>query len=240
MPRSHNNSRSALRGQRELAVRVRTAKGRKTSSTRWLSRQLNDPYVKLAKRHGYRSRSAFKLLELNQRSRFLYPGLRVIDLGSVPGGWSRVAADETNASSSRPKMPCGKVFAFDINPMEDLEGVTFAKLDLHADNALEHILQTTGGKIDVVLSDMAAPSTGHTKTDHIRIIGLCEIAFELARLTLCQNGTFLCKVLAGGAEGQLQKELKLCFGKVRTLKPPASRKDSAEKYVLATGFRGKP
>ncbi len=158
-------------------------------------------------------------------------------MGSVPGGWSQVAAIMTNSTGDQDGKARGSVYAFDIAAMEDVEGVAFTRLDLHSADAIDVAEKFVGGKADVVLSDMAAASSGHAKTDHLRIVALCEVAFEVACALLCEGGTFVCKVLAGGAEGNLQRELKQRFAKVRTMKPPASRSDSSEKYLVATGFR---
>ncbi len=217
-------------------VRVRTARGRRTSSTRWLDRQLNDPFVKLANREGYRSRSAYKLLELNDRFRFLKHGTTAIDLGSAPGGWSQIAAVAVGAAASR-SPPGGRVVACDLSPMDPIDGVEFLALDMHDPAATARLLACAGGPVDVVLSDMAAPATGHAGTDHLRIIALCELALELARACLVPGGTLVTKVLEGGAGNALQAEIRQAFQKVRTVKPSASRKESSEKYLVAMGFR---
>ncbi len=218
-------------GARPLAVRVKTGKGRKLSSKLWLERQLNDPYVMRAKREGYRSRAAFKLAEIDDRAHFLKKGARVIDLGAAPGGWSQVAAKRVGAPAQ------GRVIGIDILPMEPVVGVGFVQLDFLDHTAPDKLKAMLGGGVDVVLSDMAANATGHRKTDHLKIMTLVETAFEFAREVLEPGGTFLAKVLQGGTEGALLAALKRDFAGVKHIKPPASRSDSAELYLLATGFR---
>lgn len=213
--------------------RVKTAKGRKISSTRWLERQLNDPYVARAKREGYRSRAAYKLLEMDEKFRFLKPGQRVIDLGAAPGGWAQVAVKRTGSAEGR-----GRVVGIDLLPVETMPGAEFAELDFLAPGAPERLVDMLGGPADIVMSDMAANATGHRKTDHLRIVGLAEAAAEFARAVLAPGGVFVAKVLQGGTEGALLADLKRDFASVRHVKPAASRADSAELYVLATGFRG--
>jgi len=213
------------RGQRELRVRVRSARGRKLSSTLWLERQLNDPYVLRAKKEGYRGRAAFKIIELDDRYRFLLPGARVVDLGCAPGGWCQVAVDRVNALGEKSGKAVGRVLGIDLQVVEPIAGAEIHQLDF------------LGGRADVVMSDMAAAASGHKGTDHLRIIALCEAAAEFAFDVLEEGGTFVAKVLAGGAEGGLQALLKRRFAKVANVKPPASRADSSEKYVVATGFR---
>jgi 23S rRNA (uridine2552-2'-O)-methyltransferase len=220
---------------RGLAVRVRKSAGRSASSRRWLTRQLNDPYVALAKREGLRSRAVFKLKEIDERYRLLRPGARVVDLGAAPGGWSQYAAERVGAQSGK-----GKVVALDLLDMDAIAGVSFARLDFLAPEAHGWIVGALGGKADIVLSDMAANATGHRQTDHLRIMALAEAAAELAREVLAPGGSFLAKVLQGGTEASLLDALKRDFEKVRHVKPAASRADSAELYVLATGFRGAP
>jgi 23S rRNA (uridine2552-2'-O)-methyltransferase len=221
-------------GNRSLRVRVKTARKRSTSSTKWLERQLNDPYVARAKKEGWRSRAAYKLLEIDDKYRFLKPGARVLDLGAAPGGWSQVAADRTGAAQGK-----GRVIAIDLLDMESIPGVTFAVMDFLTPDAPERLIEMLGGQADVVMSDMAANATGHKQTDHLRIMALAELAAALARDVLAPGGTYLAKVLQGGTEGQLLADLKRDFATVRHVKPAASRSDSAELYVLATGFRGK-
>ena len=226
------------RGQRDLRVKVKTARGRKLSSTLWLERQLNDPYVKRAKAEGYRGRAAFKILELDDRFGFLRPGARVVDLGCAPGGWCQVAVARVNALGDRPGKPVGKVLGVDLQEVEPIAGAEIHQLDFLSEGADEKVKDWLGGPADVVMSDMAAASSGHKATDHLRIVALCEAAAELAFDILEPGGTFVAKVLQGGAEGQLQAELKRRFEKVANVKPPASRSDSSEKFVVATGFRG--
>jgi 23S rRNA (uridine2552-2'-O)-methyltransferase len=236
MPKKAGNSG---RGQRDLKVKVRTARGRKPSSTRWLQRQLNDPYVKRARAEGYRGRAAFKILELDDKYRFLVPGARVVDLGCAPGGWSQVAVARVNALGEKPGKAEGRVLAVDLQEVEPIPGAEVHRLDFMEDGADDTIKGWLGGRADVVMSDMAAASSGHRQTDHLRIVALCEAAAALAFDVLEEGGTFVAKVLAGGAEDGLQAELKRRFDKVANVKPPASRADSAEKFVVATGFRGR-
>ncbi len=226
------------RGQRELKVKVKTARGRKLSSTRWLERQLNDPYVARARRDGYRGRAAYKLIELDDKYRFLVPGARVVDLGCAPGGWLQVAVARVNALGEKSGKRVGSVLGVDLQEVEPLAGAEAHVLDFLEDGADEKVKVWLGGKADVVLSDMAAASSGHKQTDHLRIMALCEAAAHFAFDVLDEGGTFVAKVLAGGAEGELQQLLKQNFRKVANVKPPASRSDSSEKYVVAQGFRG--
>ena len=221
-------------GQRELGVRLKTARSRTASSQRWLERQLNDPYVAAAKRAGYRSRAAFKLIEIDDKHRFLKPGARVVDLGAAPGGWSQIAAERVRSADGR-----GQVIAVDILDMEPLAGVVAAKRDFMEEGAEDWIkAQLRDGAADVVLSDMAAPTVGHASTDHLRIMMLAEAAAHFACDVLAPGGAFLCKVFQGGTERELLDLLKRRFATVRHVKPPASRAESAELYVLATGFKG--
>lgn len=226
------------RGQRDLKVKVKTARGRKLSSTRWLERQLNDPYVAAARRDGYRGRAAYKLLELDDKYRFLVPGARVVDLGCAPGGWLQVAVARVNALGEKKGKRIGTVLGVDLQEVEPLAGATAHVLDFLEDGADAQVKDWLGGAADVVMSDMAASSSGHKQTDHLRIMALCEAAAQFAFDVLDENGTFVAKVLAGGAEAELQQLLKQNFRKVANVKPPASRADSSEKYVVATGFRG--
>lgn len=227
-------SRESSGGTRRLAVRLRTAKGRKLASTRWLTRQLNDPYVEEAKRRGYRSRAAFKLSEIDDKYHLLTPGMSVVDLGAAPGGWSQVAAQRIKVMTGK-----GTVIAVDVVEMEPIWGVTALKLDLTDPDAAERIDDALNGKkADLVMSDMHAPATGHKQTDHLRIMGLVEAALDVAEDVLAPGGTFLAKVLQGGAGKELVARLNSSFAKVRHVKPKASRTESAEMYVLATGFRG--
>lgn len=225
-----------MRGKRDLHIKVKTAKGRKLSSTRWLERQLNDPFVKLAREEGFKSRAAYKLIQLDDKFSFLQPGKVILDLGSAPGGWSQVAAKRTNSENLNKDNDVGTVIALDINDMDAIPGVVFIKTDIFSFNLDK--LELPQKRVDVVLSDMAAPSTGHKQTDHLRIISLCEEAFGIARECLTQEGVFVSKVLEGGAGSELQKELKANFSTVKTVKPDASRKDSSEKYIVALGYRG--
>ena len=227
------------RGQRELRVRVKTAKGRKLSSTLWLERQLNDPYVIRAKKEGYRGRAAFKILELDDKFEFLKPGARVVDLGCAPGGWCQVAVARVNALGENAKKPVGTVLGVDLQEVEPIAGAQIHRLDFLEDGAEAQVKQWLGGRADVVLSDMAAAASGHKGTDHLRIIALCEAAAEFAFDVLEEGGCFVAKVLAGGAEQQLQLTLKRNFAKVANVKPKASRADSSEKFVVAQGFRGR-
>ncbi|MGJ3265538.1 MAG: RlmE family RNA methyltransferase [Salinarimonas sp.] len=218
-----------------MKVRVKSARGRTTSSQRWLERQLNDPYVVRAKAEGLRSRAAFKLLEIDEKYKFLKPGQRIVDLGAAPGGWSQVAARRIGLESSER----ATIVGIDLLPMEPMPGATFIVLDFLDEAAPERLRALIGGEADVVMSDMAANATGHKKTDHLRIMGLAEAGVEFAREVLAPGGTFLCKVLRGGTEHTLLADLKRDFAQVRHVKPAASRADSAELFVLATGFRGR-
>jgi 23S rRNA (uridine2552-2'-O)-methyltransferase len=217
-------------GSRQLAVRVRSSRRRKASSTEWLSRQLNDPYVAEAQRLGYRSRAAFKLLQLDERFRLLAPGRRVLDLGCAPGGWTQVAVA---GSGGR-----GTVVGIDLNETDPVPGATILQGDFHDEAAAAAIRSALGGPADLVLSDMAAPTTGHAATDHLRIVALAEDAFAFAASVLKPGGGFVAKVFQGGAEGELLAALKKSFAEVRHAKPAASRAESAETYVVAKGFRG--
>jgi 23S rRNA (uridine2552-2'-O)-methyltransferase len=226
------------RGSRELKVRVKTAKGRKLSSTLWLERQLNDPYVRRAKQDGYRGRAAFKILELDDRYRFLVPGARVVDLGCAPGGWSQVAVARVNALGEKSGKKVGRVIGVDLQEVDPIPGVELHVLDFLADGADAQVRDWLGGKADVVMSDMAPAASGMKQVDHLRIVMLCEAAAQFAFDVLEPGGTFVAKVLAGGAEQGLQTLLKQRFDKVANVKPPASRSDSSEKFVVAQGFRG--
>lgn len=222
-------------GRRQLRVRVKTARKRSVSSARWLERQLNDPYVQAAKAEGMRSRAAYKLMEMDDKYRLLKPGMRVVDLGAAPGGWSQIAAERVRSVTGE-----GQVIGIDYLDVEPLPGVTLLKLDFMEQGAEEQLKQLLrGGGADIVLSDMAAPTVGHTRTDHLRIMALAEAAAHFAIDVLGPRGAFLCKVFQGGAERDLLDLLKRKFAVVRHVKPPASRSDSAELYVLATGFKGR-
>lgn len=218
-------------GVRNLKQRVKTANKRSLSSQKWLERQLNDPYVARAKREGYRSRAAYKLLEIDEKYHVLKPGQRVVDLGAAPGGWSQIAAKVVG--------PKGKVVGIDLLPIDPMPGVEFIALDFLDESAPGKLIEMLDGPADVVMSDMAANTTGHKKTDHLRIIGLAEAAIYFAREILAPGGAFIAKVFQGGTENQLLADLKRDFAVVRHVKPAASRSDSAELYVMATGFRGR-
>lgn len=234
------SNKTSGRGARELRTKVKTAKGRKLSSKLWLERQLNDPYVVRAQREGFRGRAAFKIMEIDDKFRFLVPGARVVDLGCAPGGWLQVAVPRVNALGEKKGKRVGAILGVDLQEVEPLPGATLMQLDFMEDDADQKVKEALGGPADVVMSDMAASSSGHKQTDHLRIMALCEAAAWLAFDVLTPGGTFVAKVLAGGAEADLQNELKRQFTKVAYMKPPASRADSSEKFVVATGFRGKP
>ncbi len=224
---------SASSTARRLKQRVVTAKGRSVSSKLWLERQLNDPYVAEARDRGFRSRSAFKLAEIDDKARFLKPGAVVVDLGAAPGGWSQVAAERVRAGEGR-----GRVIALDRNDMDPLPGVSVLKRDFLEPEAVEELRAALAkDKADAVISDMAAPATGHRQTDHLKIMALCDAALDFAKEVLKPGGTFLCKVLRGGTERELLEAMKQDFAMVRHIKPKASRTDSAELFVLASGFR---
>jgi len=212
-------------------ARLKPDKRRKPSSRAWLERQINDPYVARAKREGFRSRAAFKLAEIDDKYRLFKPGARVVDLGAAPGGWSEIATRRVG--------PGGRVIALDILEMKPISSVDFLHLDFLDEGAPARLKEMLGGKADVILSDMAANATGHRKTDHLRIMALAEAAVYFAREVLAPGGAFLCKVLQGGTEAVLLAELKRDFATVKHVKPPASRSDSAELYLLARGFRGR-
>jgi 23S rRNA (uridine2552-2'-O)-methyltransferase len=216
-----------------LHVTVKSGGKRKLSSKLWLERQLNDPYVAKAKAEGYRSRAAFKLIEIDDKYRFLKSGLTVVDLGAAPGGWSQIAAKRVGAADGK-----GKVVSIDLLEMPLIPGVTFAQLDFLAEDAPEKLIAMMGGRADVVMSDMAANTTGHRKTDQLRMVGLVETAAAFAAEVLNPRGTFIAKVFQSGADAQLLAQLKRDFASVRHVKPASSRQDSSERYVLATGFRG--
>ena len=232
--------KSSGRGQRELRVRVKTAKGRKLSSKLWLERQLNDPYVQRAGREGYRGRAAFKILELDDKFGFLKPGARVVDLGCAPGGWCQVAVRRVNALAEGGSKSVGRVLGVDLQEVDPIAGAEIHQLDFLADGADDQVKAWLGGRADVVMSDMAAASSGHKNTDHLRIVALVEAALDFAFDVLEPGGTFVAKVLSGGAEAEMQALLKRSFTKVANVKPPASRSDSSEKFVVATGFKGRP
>lgn len=233
-----NQKKTSGRGQRDLRVRVKTAKGRKLSSTLWLERQLNDPYVQRALREGYRGRAAYKILELDEKYRFLVPGARVVDLGCAPGGWCQIAVDRVNSLGKKKGKKVGTILGIDLQEVDPIPGCDIYMLDFLDEGADDQVKEWLGGQADVVMSDMAAAASGHKQTDHLRIIHLCEAAAYFSFDVLSLGGTFVAKVLAGGAEGELQKLLKEKFTKVANAKPPASRSDSSEKFVVAMGFRG--
>ena len=218
-------------GKRRAPVKLRRARRRKPSSTRWLERQLNDPYVRAAREAGYRSRAAYKLIGLAETADILKPGQRVVDLGAAPGGWSQVAAARVGRR--------GRVVAVDTTEMEPIEGVAVLTVDACGAGALDEIRAALGGPADLVMSDMAAPTTGHAPTDRLRVSALCESALDLAEPLLAPGGSFLAKLRQGG-DSALQVRLRQAFARVRNAKPPASRADSAETYVIAMGYRGKP
>lgn len=224
-------SGEGARGRRDAAVKVKTAKGRKLSSKLWLERQLNDPYVAEARRRGLRSRAAFKLMEIDDRFAILKPGARVVDLGCAPGGWLQVAVDRTKGT--------GTVLGIDLLDTDPVAGAVALTGDFLDDDAPARLLAALGGKADAVLSDMAAATTGHPKTDHLRVVGLVEAAHAFAAEVLAPGGAFVAKVFQGGAEGDLLAALKRDFDKVAHMKPDASRKGSPEMYVVALGFRGR-
>jgi len=238
MAKGPDGKNTSGRGLRDLTVKVKTARGRRNSSTRWLQRQLNDPYVKRAQAEGYRGRAAYKIMELDDKFRFLVPGARVVDLGSAPGGWCQVAVPRVNALGHKQGKAVGRILGVDLQEVEAIPGCEFHQLDFMEGDADEQVKDWLGGHADVVMSDMAASSSGHKQTDHLKIISLCEAAAWFAFDVLEEGGTFVSKVLAGGAEGDLQKLLKQRFTKVVNVKPPSSRADSSEKFVVATGFRG--
>ena len=218
-----------------LHVTVRSGGKRKLSSKLWLERQLNDPYVVQAKRDGYRSRAAYKLIELDDKYHFLKGGMTVVDLGAAPGGWSQIAARRVGAVNGK-----GKVIAIDLLEMPEIAGVSFAQLDFLDQDAPEKLIAMMGGRADVVMSDMAANTTGHRKTDQLRILGLVEGAAAFAADVLNPGGTFVAKVFQSGADADLLAQLKRDFATVKHVKPASSRQDSSERYVLAIGFRGTP
>ncbi len=223
---------AAAPGRRGLKVRVKTAKRRSGASTRWLERQLNDPYVAEARRRGYRSRAAFKLIQLDEKCALLRPGATVVDLGAAPGGWTQVAVERCR--------PGGQVVGIDIEEVEPISGAELLVGDFLEAEVLERLRERLPGPVDLVLSDMAAPATGHAKTDHLRIMALAEAAYAFAGEVLAPGGGFVAKVLQGGTERTLLEALKRDFAKVRHVKPAASRADSAEMYLVATGYRGTP
>ena len=216
-------------GHRNLSVRLKTAKGRKTSSTRWLQRQLNDPYVAESKKQGYRSRAAFKLIELDEKYKFLGRGKTIVDLGCAPGGWTQVAVSRNKGS--------GQVVGLDILETTPIEGATLIRQDFTEADAADKLKDLLNGEADIVMSDMAANTIGHKQTDHLRTIALVELAYTFAKEVLKKDGIFIAKVFQGGAEGTLLNDVKQNFKKVSHFKPNASRKESPETYLIATGFK---
>ena len=238
MKKTKKAKNTSGRGQRDLKIKVKSARGKTVSQVKWLQRQLNDPYVKRAQLEGFRGRAAFKILELNEKYNFLIPGSKVVDLGCAPGGWSQVAVGLVNALGVKKNVKIGSVIGIDLQEVEVLPGAKFYQLDFMANDADLEVKNILEGKANVVMSDMAASSSGHKKTDHLRIMALCETAAYFAFDVLEEGGTFVAKVLAGGAESDLQTLLKQKFTKVNNVKPPSSRSDSSEKFVVALGFRG--
>ena len=230
---------SSGRGQRHLFTRVKTAKGRKLSSKMWLERQLNDPYVKRANAENRRSRAAYKLSELDDKFKFLSPGKRVVDLGCAPGGWCQIASERVNSAGEYKRRAQGFVLGVDLQEVDPISGVELLQLDFMDEGADDVVKAALGGPADVVLSDMAASSTGHRQTDHLRIIDLCETAALFAKDVLVPGGIFAAKVLRGGADADLLAQLKRDYKTVKHFKPAASRSDSAEMYLYAEGFRGR-
>jgi len=220
-------------GARSTAVRVKTARGRKLSSTKWLQRQLNDPYVSEAKRQGYASRAAFKLIEIDDKARILKPGQRVVDLGAAPGGWTQVAVDRVRAGQPGG----GQVVAIDRLEMDKIPDAIRLQGDFLDEAAVQAVRTALSGPVDVVLSDLSPSTTGHPATDHLRIMALVEAALDFAEEVLAPGGSFIAKVFQGGTENDILQRLRRLFRSVKHVKPPASRKESAEQYVVATGFR---
>ncbi|MBO0334483.1 RlmE family RNA methyltransferase [Sneathiella sp. CAU 1612] len=232
-PGGKSGSGTGMTG-RLLHTKVKSARGRKTSSTNWLQRQLNDPYVAEARTRGLRSRAAFKLMQLDERYKLLKSGDSVVDLGAAPGGWTQVAVDRVGAEKGK-----GQVLAVDILEMEPMSGAQIMQLDFTEEGADDKVKAALGGPANAVISDMAAPTTGHKQTDHLRIVFMCELALAFAIDVLAPDGVFIAKVLKGGTENDLLEQMKKNFTHVRHAKPEASRADSREAYVIATGFRGK-
>ena len=222
-------SAKEIRGRHQLTVRVKTSKYRDKSSNRWLERQLNDPYVAESKRLGYRSRAAFKLIQLDEKFHFLGKGKRIVDLGCAPGGWTQVAVERNKG--------VGKVVGIDILEAEPIKGATLIQQDFTEPEAADRLKELLNGEADIVMSDMAANTTGHQQTDHLRTIALVEIAYEFAKEVLAPNGIFIAKVFKGGAEGALLADVKKNFAKVAHAKPDASRQGSPEEYLVAIGFK---
>jgi len=229
----NGGDKGKVKGRMQKFVKVKTARRRTNSSTRWLQRQLNDPYVVEAKRLGYRSRAAFKIIQLDEELGLFKPGARVVDLGAAPGGWMQMAVEKIN-----PEKTGGCVVGIDYLEMEEVEGATFLMCDFLDNDAPDLLKEALGGMADVVMSDMAAPTTGHKATDHLKIMALVETAYAFAKEVLVQDGIFLAKVFQGGAEKELLTQLRKDFKKIKHIKPKASRSDSSEMYVVGIGFRG--
>ncbi len=223
-------SAKEIRGRHSLTVRVKTSKYRDKSSNRWLERQLNDPYVAESKRLGYRSRAAFKLIQLDEKFKFLGKGKTIVDLGCAPGGWTQVAVERNKGT--------GQVVGIDILETEPIKGATLIQQDFTEPEAADKLKELLNGEADIVMSDMAANTTGHQQTDHLRTIGLVEIAYDFAKEVLAPGGIFIAKVFKGGAEGALLADVKKNFAKVSHAKPDASRQGSPEEYLVAQGFKG--
>ena len=230
MPRRKKPGGGHVSVSRDQTVALHRGKGRKASSRRWLERQLNDPYVSEARRRGFRSRAAFKLIELDEKFGLLRKGRRIVDLGAAPGGWTQIALESVG--------PSGKVVAVDLSPIDPIGGAIILEGDMRDAATLDRLIQVLDGKADIVLSDMAAPATGHASTDHLRIISLAEAALDFAEDILAPGGIFVAKVLQGGTERELLDRLKRGFRRIAHAKPEASRKESAEMYVVAIGYRG--
>jgi 23S rRNA (uridine2552-2'-O)-methyltransferase len=228
-PAAAKKTTSGSGGARGLTVALRSGRGRTTASQTWLRRQLNDPYVAAAQAQGWRSRAAFKLIEMDDRYKLIKPGMRVLDLGAAPGGWCQVAK----------KRGAGQVVALDLLPIDPIPGVTLLQGDFNDPDMPDRLMALMGGPPDIVLSDMAPNTTGHNATDHLRIIALAELALDFAIRVLAPGGAFVAKVFQGGSEKQMLEPMKQAFATVRHAKPPASRKESSELYVIATGFRGR-
>ncbi len=227
---TQSKTANSIMAKRGLTVRVKTAKYRKKSSNKWLLRQLNDPYVAEAQRVGYRSRAAFKLMQLDEKFKFLGKGKTIVDLGCAPGGWTQIAVQRNKGT--------GQVVGIDILPTEPIAGATLIQQDFTTEDAADKLKALLNGKADIVMSDMAANTTGHQQTDHLRTIALVELAYDFAKDVLAEGGIFIAKVFKGGAEGEFLKEVKKNFAKVAHFKPDASRKTSPEEYLVAIGFRG--
>ena len=227
---------SGREGGRALKTRVKMTRKRTPASARWLERQLNDPYVARARREGYRSRAAYKLLEIDERAHILKPGQKIVDLGAAPGGWSQIAAPIVGSTSENPL-----IVGIDFLEMDNIDGVVFLKKDFTDDDAPDALIAALGGHLpDIVMSDMAAPTTGHRATDHLRIMNLVELAAHFAVDVLAPGGTFIAKVFQGGTEHELLAMLKQHFATTLHAKPKASRQGSAETYLIARGFKGRP